>query len=163
VGDELFFADFFFSGISDAEESEDEGGREGEESHERGGESHERHEYRDAHEGEGFGVIHGNSLRDQFTDNDRKIGDPTDRDDEREAFCVGSDERDSREHGGEARCYRRSTVRSGDDADEGDADLDRGEEVFWILEEREDDFRALIAFAREVFHFAFFRRDERDF
>ncbi len=163
MGDELFFADFFFSGISDAEEPEDEGRREGEESHERGGESHERDQYRDTHESKGLGVIHGNSLRDQFSDNDRKIGDPTDRDDEGEAFCVGSDKRDSREHGGEARGDRRSTICTRDDTDEGDADLDGGEEVFWILEEREHDFRTLIAFAREVFHFAFFRRDERDF
>lgn len=99
MGNEFFFADFFFSGISDAEEPEDEGRREGEEPHERGSESHERHEYRDTHEGKGLGVIHGNGLRDEFSDNDRKIGDPTDRDDEGKAFCVGSDEGESCEYG----------------------------------------------------------------
>lgn len=162
VGDELLFTDFFFAWVLDAKDAEDEGRREGEELHERVGDEHKILQYRHTEEGEWLGMIHGDGLWDELSDDDRKVGNPTDSDDEGEAIGISSDDGDLLEGQSEARGDSGSPISTRDDADEGDANLDRRKEILGVFEEFEHDFCALVSFRCEVFHLTFFRRYECD-
>ena len=105
----------------------------------------ERHRRSDAHRHR-FGVAQRHLFRDEFADDQRGVGDQRDHDADtgcvRDAFAQARLDQPRRK----ALAERRAGKRAGQDADQGDADLDGGEEAAGVRGQRKRALRSMDAF-----------------